>query len=504
MNKYDVIVIGAGNGGLMAGVYACKLGLKTLVLERHNLPGGAATSFRRGRFEFEASLHEMCQLGTEENPGETWHLFKEIGAKIKWLHEDIVFRAININPSNKYDVILPAGIENFCTEIDKQIPGTYEKVRRYLEYGKMGVEISSKLSEKKINLKDIPSILKVLKMVSHSSDWFMKNMNIPDEAKYLLTTYWPYMGEPTNTMNAFTMAMLNYLYIEYGAGLPSHFSHEISLALDERIRSFGGEIRYNSEVTEILVDKNKVCGVKIGDEIISSEHIICNCFPNNVFGKMISEEKVPVIEKKKINARKIALSFFGVYLGLNKSCEELGIKDYTVFIQDHPESEKQFELCHDFGGKGLTIVNCLNVVNPECTPEGTCQLSFTCPVYGEAWAQISPDQYKNKKNEIAEKVINLYEKTLGISIKPYIEEIEIATPVTFARYLNTPNGSPYGYQLSDWDGMFPRTIFSEAERSISGLRFCGAHTEKALGYNVTYQSGRDAAIKTYNDIKAGK
>lgn len=504
MNKYDVIVVGAGNGGLMAGVYASKAGLKTLVLERHNLPGGAATSFRRGRFEFEASLHEMCQLGTEENPAETWHMFKEIGARINWKHENKVFRAININPSDSYDVTLPCGIEQFCKEIDRIYPGTYEKVLRYLEYGKMAVEISAELSSMKIHLKDIPNIIKVLKMVSHSSDKFMKNMEIPDEVRYLLTTYWPYMGEPTNTMNAFTMAMLNYLYIEYGAGLPSQFSHEISLALDERIRSLGGEIRYNSEVSRILVKNKKVYGVKVDNQYFYADHIICNCFPDNVFGTMIEETEVPSFEKQKINARTIALSFFGVYLGLNKSCEELGIRDYTTFIQESPDSEEQYRLCHGLGGRGLTIVNCLNVVNPECTPEGTCQISFTCPVYGDDWAKIPPEQYKDKKNEIAETVISLYEKTLGVSIKPYIEEIEIVTPLTFARYLNTPNGSPYGYQFSNWDGMFPRTINSEAERTIKGLRFCGAHTEKGLGYNVTYQSGREAAMKTLKDIKAGK
>ncbi|MBR6959056.1 MAG: FAD-dependent oxidoreductase, partial [Clostridiales bacterium] len=54
-DKYDVIVIGAGNGGLMAALRASKLGLKTLVIERNNTVGGAAASFVRGRFEFEAS-----------------------------------------------------------------------------------------------------------------------------------------------------------------------------------------------------------------------------------------------------------------------------------------------------------------------------------------------------------------------------------------------------------------------------------------------------------------
>ena len=58
--QFDVIVVGAGNGGLTAAANTAKAGLKTLLLEKHNIPGGCATSFRRGRFEFEPSLHELC------------------------------------------------------------------------------------------------------------------------------------------------------------------------------------------------------------------------------------------------------------------------------------------------------------------------------------------------------------------------------------------------------------------------------------------------------------
>ena len=63
MQKYDAVVIGAGNGGLAAACRMAKGGKKTLLVERHNLPGGCASSFRRGRFEFETALHEICEWG---------------------------------------------------------------------------------------------------------------------------------------------------------------------------------------------------------------------------------------------------------------------------------------------------------------------------------------------------------------------------------------------------------------------------------------------------------
>jgi prolycopene isomerase len=69
MQAYDVVVIGAGNGGLTAAATLARKGLSVMLLERHNIPGGAATSFCRGRFEFEVALHQLSGLGTPEKPG---------------------------------------------------------------------------------------------------------------------------------------------------------------------------------------------------------------------------------------------------------------------------------------------------------------------------------------------------------------------------------------------------------------------------------------------------
>lgn len=83
-NDYDVIVIGAGNGGLAAAAFTTKNGLKTLIVDKHNIPGGSATSFVRGRFEFETSLHELAAVGTDDNPGQIRKLFDLLGSDVEW------------------------------------------------------------------------------------------------------------------------------------------------------------------------------------------------------------------------------------------------------------------------------------------------------------------------------------------------------------------------------------------------------------------------------------
>ena len=87
MKKYDAVVIGAGNGGLTAAIRLLQGGARVLLVEKHNIPGGFATSFRRGRFEFEASLHELNDFGTADNAGDVRVLFDELGVtdKIDWV-----------------------------------------------------------------------------------------------------------------------------------------------------------------------------------------------------------------------------------------------------------------------------------------------------------------------------------------------------------------------------------------------------------------------------------
>ena len=46
-DKYDVIVVGAGNGGLTAAAMLANRGVDVLVIEQHYIPGGCVTSLRR-------------------------------------------------------------------------------------------------------------------------------------------------------------------------------------------------------------------------------------------------------------------------------------------------------------------------------------------------------------------------------------------------------------------------------------------------------------------------
>ena len=130
-SKYDVIVIGAGNGGLVSALELVKSGKKVLVLESGNMPGGMATSFVRGRFEFEVSLHALCEYGNLENPGKTYKLFEKlgIGDKVNFVTVPEAFHVYAMDQNVDYK--MPFGITEFVEKMEEYVPKSRESMKKF-------------------------------------------------------------------------------------------------------------------------------------------------------------------------------------------------------------------------------------------------------------------------------------------------------------------------------------------------------------------------------------
>ena len=520
MKAYDVIVIGAGNGGLAAAATCAKAGLSTLLLEKHNLPGGSASSFVRGRFEFEPSLHELSGIGTPEEPGMVEEFFNRIGAKVDWRKHDSTFRLIVpakegdtdtfINENGvkvTVDARMPVGFEAFARKLDEIVPGSYESCIKAFELAEKMYKGFDALGDGD-NMGGVFKAAKympdMLRMTSHTMNEALSALGMPKKAQDIFSTYWCYMGSPGSQFDfLYYMAMLHG-YIKNGTGIPRLRSHEMSLAVDKAIRDNGGDIWYHAEVTKVIVRAGKPVGVVVnGEKEVYGRRFICNVSPNFTWTDLFEQKDIPEKQLRMANARKVAVSLTTVYLGMNKTKEELGITDYSVFIAPDSDSDRQYEVCHDFFS-GYCIINCLNEIIPDCTPPGTSQLFLTSMTFGDAMKGVEPKDYKKFKTKVARDMIETCEKALNISITPYIEEIEIALPPTFSRYLNTPLGTPYGYMLEKWDSMIPRTLQFAGDQPFDNFIFCGASQERGDGYGCAYHSGEKAAKLTIQALKEGK
>ncbi len=90
-------------------------------------------------------------------------------------------------------------------------------------------------------------------------------------------------------------------------------------------------------------------------------------------------------------------------------------------------------------------------------------------------------------------MIDNFEKATGTKIRDSIEEIEIATPATYARYADAPQGTIYGYSAEKWDGIVQRLLMPASDDFIPNLYFAGGYGSQGLGFGSAYTNGYQTA-----------
>ncbi len=505
MAKYDVVVVGAGNAGLSAALQCQLAGKKTLLIEQHNLPGGAATSFRRGRFEIEPSLHEICDYGPADNPGDVRNILESYGVKLEWLEVPDCFRCISTySDGTPMDVTMPAGIDNFIAAMDKYVPGCHDKMVELFELfdevlrGIAYITASKGHADSKVLQSEYPNMLRT---GAYSTKKVFDALKLPLKCQDILSIYWSYLGVDMENLAFIHYAAMVHKYVSRGAYIPGHTSHEYSTAMVERLRELGGDIWFNCRAEEFLFDGDRLCGVKTNMGQIDCKYVLANINPDIIYGKMMPKELIPEREKKLSAARgrRFGARMFTAYFCMDKSAEELGIKDYNTFLPGTSDSAKEYR--NIMGGvktNDYSIFLCYNIVQPKFSPKGTCVCSFTTFGEPEEWSELKQEDYFKFKTDFAKKMLRSVKEKMGVDLTGHIEEMAVATPWTFARYLGTPEGSVYGYETTGWDGMMARMMMLGSDYPIKGLRPIGAAGPRGDGYSAAIICGQ---LMAFNAIK---
>ena len=500
---YDVIIIGGALSGLSAALQLQDKGIKDiLILEKHNMPGGLATSFVRGGVEIEATLHEMMSIGPKEDRLKIGTFFDEMGVDIDWLRVPEAYRFIETGKG--IDITLHAGFKTMSDEIDAQYPGWGPKVLEFMElcnkvYDSMNILSVTPMSKVQMLLKH-PEFVKT---AGYTAKEVIDTFKFPDDIVDILSPYWIYVANPLSTLPFTIYAFLMADYFRGGSYVCRKYSHEMSMKLQRRAEENGAQIEFCQEVDKILVKDGKVRGVRTrrGDEI-ACDYVISGAYPNKVYTSMIEPlSEVPDGAVKMVNGRRLSVTTVSVMMVLDGTPEELGIKDYNIFSGDTMDTDEIWENYKTSGPFRYLTSICLDLANPDATPEGMCQFSITALPLADGFLDLKEEDYYEFKRKLARDMIAEYEKLTGINIHDHIVEIEVSTPVTIAHYVGAWKGSIYGFQHHIEDHAVARLQMKEKDHFIDGLEFAGAHAISGNGMGPAVTNGRAAAKAVWEDIE---
>lgn len=517
MSKYDAVVIGAGTGGLSAALSLANAGKKVLLLEKHNLPGGCSSSFVRGRFEFDASLHEFCSIGSPEERVMTGKLMMEdYKLNINWLLVPELYRCIGTTRSGKhFDLTLPVGKENIIDAMEKAVPGSKKPMEIFFALAEECNEAYNYFNDHMLDgvdqkgftyvdetlfMKKYPNFLRV---AEYPFNKVLRKIGMPEDAIDILNVYWTYIGMDYERLSFIHMAWMFLMYAKYRPAICQYNAHGMTCAAVERFRELGGELWLNVKANKVVADeKGNVIGVDTDVGFVETSYVIANMNPQDAYTKLL-DEKIPVPEReiRRVNAETHGIRFFNAYVACNKSVEELGIQDYTIFMPGVFDTKTNYAYSKDYEKNTHSVVVIYNMVNPEASPKGTTVMTFTIAYTEDVWGDFSQREYVKKKQELFQKVMENFEKDTGIIIHDCIEEIELASPWTFCHFLGTPQGTVYGFETDEWDTMVSRLMCLRKDQPIRGFKTCGASGARGDGYNQTYLNGNDMARLVLEEMK---
>ncbi|MET9031066.1 NAD(P)/FAD-dependent oxidoreductase [Nocardia sp. NPDC004168] len=486
MSDYDVIVIGAGNAGLTAAATLQRAGTRTLLLERHNVPGGCGTSFRRGRFEFEVALHQLSGVGVQGQPASLREgLFTELGIvdRVEFVQEQELYRAII---PGRLDVTLPADWGAAVEVLEARFPGNRTRLQQFFELVKK-VTFWQLAAMRGMHAEKIEPVLFAygLRPLKDVLDEYF----VDELLKFALGIYWGYLGQPPSKLCFQDFAIMLFAYFEFKPWHIRGGSQAMSTAILDVFIQAGGTVLFNTEVTAILASEKGVHGVRLedGNEVTASD-VISNASLPTTYG-MVENYDMPTAVRDDLSTRLVGVSAFVLHMGLDTTPAELGFTTSTNFVNLDTDDDRTFAAARSFKPARGVAVSSYDVAPIGFSPAGATHISLMSLHYADAWNKVRPDEYSRVKFAYAETLLNMCEY-ITPGIRDSIEEIDVATPLTVMRYLGHPGGSIYGYEQDRTDGWLFRD--NERESHIPGLHLVGAWTGIG-GFQPTLAAGARVA-----------
>ena len=526
MKNYDAIVVGAGHNGLANGAFLAKAGLNVLCLERNPYIGGAAVSLNLHEDWIYSNCSYVCSLlrpeiyrsldlarhGLQVTPYGGSVTFMENGDYLGnyWDH-DAHYR--EWARFSKHDA---DAYERYSADTMRQCrfvrdflmrtppdPGSFRlrDLKELLSMGRKFQEMGESRMYETIRFytQSVAEYLdeyfetEVIKTALSGSGIIgtALGVNSPGTAYVLLHHY---MGDVDGNVGAWGFAR---------GGMGS-----VSSALANAFQSYGGEIRTEAGVEQILVKNGRISGVALtSGEEISAPIVVSNMDVKRTFLKCMDEKDLPERFVRRVQNFKIRGSSGKLNIALD------GLPTFPAVPKGNPllfgdmhfiDSLERMERAYDDWKDGTwskdPYIDCLipTMTDPTMAPPGkhfmSCFVQY-CPekVEGRRWTNEERDAFGRS---VIDQIANY-----SPDFKDLIVHVEIRTPQDIDDEVGLTEGNIFQGELTMDQLMFNRPIpgYAQYRGPVKGLYMCGSSTHPGGG--VMAAPGANAAREILLDIR---
>lgn len=473
--EYDIIIIGSGLGGLECGAILSKEGYNVCVLEKNENFGGCFQTYNRRGHRLDTGIH---YVGSLDNGQIMNQYFRYLGImdklKLRKLDEE-AFDQIHYH-GKVYNFAM--GHERFIETLARQFPAERDNLRRYVEQLK---EVGNLISVDNLR-QGVIATEGMRYFCTSAANLICQTISNPDLQEVLAGSALLY-GGIRNLSTFYGHAMINNSYIESAYRFVDG-TMQVSTELINVIRSNGGTVLNNAEVTRIVADDTGAKGVMVnGEEFIGARNIISNVHPQRTLELLDKSRLIKNAYITRINSLPNTYGIFSIYLIAKPN--SLKYNNFNIYL--HGNNSVWYDR-QNYPGH---TTNCMISMQAHTTDSEWAEVvTILTPMYFDEvaeWADTRPEQrgecYRLFKEAKTRQVFDFIRQH-GIDLEPYADAIFTTSPLSYRDYTATPEGSAYGI-IKDYK--CPQVGFVSTRTKLGNLYLTGQNlnVHGALGVTLT-------------------
>jgi all-trans-retinol 13,14-reductase len=435
MGKFDVVIIGAGLGGLLCGHVLSREGFNVCIIDKNRKPGGSLQTFGRKGCIFNTGLNYTESLDDGQILNQYFRYFGLMD-KVSFRRLDADgFERISFN-DGQYRFAM--GRRDFVESLARVFPherAGLEKYTRKITDVCNAIPLYS-LQEEQL------SLIGNHDLSTGAADYIHSVIESPRLRSILAGNNLLYAGHEQKTP-LFIHALINHSFIE-SAWRVMDGSHQIVSILINNIKSAGGTVLLGSKAVKFTGDKNSIDGIELENgDYIEGKHFIAAIHPDQILN-MMEPGMIRKAYSSRIRSLDDTMGMFTVYLVFKKDSFPYMNYNFYHYNQDNVWIASDYAL--DKWPQNYLLMNTATSGSKTFAESGSV---ITYMNYAELvqWENTFTgnrgDEYMAFKQDRAEKLLDAVEKQFP-GIRNSIAAWYTSTPLTWRDYTGTRAGSAYG------------------------------------------------------------